>query len=275
MQRAHLPAAMALSTLLAVPATAQELLHHAQGIESQLSQTVRLADSWGEGAADAIFAAEPRDVETRTVSRSPDEEFIQVQLLLHGEWGWFHFSYDETDIRRDEPEATGRRTLRFAADVDDDGQNEIVLLERSVTTLVPVDEHGDPTGEGAPKYSEHRVGVRFLDRNKGALVETVMTGDPNETGFATLLGMELGGPANAALQLLAGDYLFSQKRYGEARYRYQVAREWAERSLAGHHVDELSPGMTVSEPDPDLAEFTWITARYRFGALPPYFQRRY
>lgn len=266
-------AALAVLPLLAAPAPAQELVHQAQGVERRLAQTVRLADPWEQGLGDALFAAVPRDVETRIVTTSPDGERAEVQLLLHGEWGWFHYTYDESEILRSSPRSSGRRILRFAANVDGDEENEIVLLERTAVTELQLDESGTPRPDAVPQYAEHRVSLRYLDRQGGALVESLLTGDPEEPGFARLLATELGGPVNAALQLLAGDFLFTQERYGDARYRYQVAREWAERSLPGRSVAELSPSMMLTEPDPDRPEFAWITARLRHSALPLYYRK--
>jgi hypothetical protein len=276
MQRIRLfLAASAALTLLPAPAPAQELVHHAQGIEQRLSQLVKLIDPWEDGIGDGIFEAVPRDVETRIVLHGPEDDRVEVQLLLHGPWDWFHFAYAESEILRAPPRATGKRTLRFAADVDEDDQNEMLLLERIVVTELLLDENGDPIGGAEPRYAEHRIRLRYLDREGDALVETLMTGDPDSPGFARLLATELGGAANAALQLFAGDYLFSQERYADAQYRYRVAREWAERSLSARRLAELSTTMTLLEPDPDHAEFTWITAHLRHGALPPYYRKRF
>ena len=257
------------------PPAAQELIHHGTGVDVRVTQTLSFVDPWGETGDDALFLARPRDFENRVRTVERENERVDVQLLLHGDWGWHHMSYAESEIVRGDLDGSGLRTSRLALDVDGDGANEIVFLERRVGTQVPLGENGDPLPGGRHYYARHEIEVRVIDRRDGALVELPLTPDPDDPAFAALLQREHGGATNAALQLLAGDWLFNAERYAEARYRYQVAREWAERSAPPTVARELDAKMPLLDPDPDLPEFTWITAILRHSALPPFFRRRY
>jgi hypothetical protein len=259
----------------AAPTAGQELVHHAQDVESRLTQTVRLLDAWEDAGPDAFFRSEPLDVETRVGLASPGGESTRVELLLHGEWGWFLFSYAEVLLDRDLVESSGLRTLRRTVDLDGDGQREILLIERRASTRTALDSTGDPLPGARPRYAGHEVALRYLARVEGSLLENTLAADPDDPAFGALLELELGAAVNAALQLAAGDFLFNAERYPEAGYRYRVAREWAERALPARFVADLTVEAELLDADPDDPAFTWITAVLRHRALPPYYRRRY
>lgn len=255
-------------------ATGQELVHHAQDARGSLDQLVRLVDPWEGGDGDGFFKSEPRDVEVRIRRRDRGEESESIQLLLHGAWGWHHLAYDERAEHGDELGGVGVRTYRTPVDVDGDGETEIVLLGVTVRTRTPVDEYGHPLeDEAGPRFAGVELRLRYLDREGDSLVEHDLTADPEAPGFARLLERELGGDAAAALQLMAGDHAFDSEDYADARYRYRVVREWAERALESSVVADLSPSMTLTRADPDDPSFAWIAALERIAALPPHYRR--
>ena len=111
-------------------------------------------------------------------------------------------------------------------------------------------------------------------RTDDALLQHDLDPDPDGAIFAVLVAHEFGGAVNASLQLMAGDWLFNAGQYEKARYRYQVAREWAEQALPGRDAAHLDLKMPLMQVDPDEPEFTWIQALRRVGALPAWYRRQ-
>jgi hypothetical protein len=196
-----------------------------------------------------------------------------VNLVLHGAWGTHLYSFEEAARVTEGPRTIVRLTTWRAIDLNADGAKELVFIERSaaVMTLLPVD--GDPSKDTGPFFDALSVRVRWLERKDDALLEHELEGDPEGDTFTTLVAHELGGAVNAALHLMAGDWLFNAGQFEKARYRYQVAREWAEQSLPGRDVARLALDMPLLDPDPDEPAFTWIQSVRRVGALPAWYRR--
>jgi hypothetical protein len=252
------------------PARAQLLHRGTSGFES-LSQTVQFLDTWEQGGT--ALARSPRDIVTRLERTSPTSRSTSIDLLLFGPWGAHLYRFDELKATRDIPLHSFKRTTWRAIDLDDDGRRELVLIERIATARVALTELGEPADQPGPFFDELTVAVRWLQREGDTLLEHDLEGNPDEPALAAILAHELGGPTNMALQLLAGDWHFKHEQFEKARYRYRVAREWAEGELPGREVAKLSPVMPLETEDPDSAAITWIQAVRRIGSLPPWFQK--
>lgn len=271
---AALAIALALVLALALagpPEAGAQLVHRGASGQERITQTVQYIDTWEQGG-DAL-AGGPRDVVTRIERHGGGSRSTEIALLLHGPWGMHLYRFDEMRMQQALPLHSFQRTTWRAIDLDDDGRRELVFIERSATSRVALTEQGEPADEPGPFFDELVVRIRWLQREGDTLLEHDLDGNPDEPAFAALLAHEMGGPTNMALQLLAADWLFRHEQFEKARYRYRIAREWAERELTGREVAKLSPAMPLETGDPDSAAITWIQAIRRIGALPPWFQK--
>lgn len=236
-----------------------------------ITQTVQYTDTWERGGT--ALSAGPRDILSRVETRQGEGRDVTVNLVLYGPWGSHLYAFNESARTTDGPRTTLRSTTWRAVDLNADGRKELVFIERSasVMTLLPTD--GDFTKDTGPFFDSLTCHVRWLERTDAALVEHDFDGDPDSEIFTILASHEFGGAVNSALQLMAGDFLFNAAQFEKARYRYQVAREWAESALPGRDVANLSLDMPLLQVDPDEPAFTWIQAARRFGSLPAWFKR--
>jgi hypothetical protein len=238
------------------------------------TEVVTLVDPWEGGGGDAARGGR-KDVMTRVEERSREGwSDVTVHLQLFGPWGAHLYTYAEDATETKAPATVRRRTSARAVDLDGDGSREIVLIERTGALRTALDATGSPADEPGPFYDGLSVKVRYLTRAGGSLAENELAPDPDDPAFAALLSLELGGAVDAALQLAAADALFGAQQFEKAHYRYQVAREWAERSLSGREVAQLDPKMPLVSADPDDPVMTWMAAIQRIGSLPLWYQKR-
>jgi hypothetical protein len=258
--------------LLSCAAARAQIVQQGIGREGLVTETVSLVDAWDDGPigpdADGL-----KDVMTRVERRKTDTEETSVHLLLFGPWGQHGYGFTETAILPAPAISTGKRTAWRAIDLDGDGAKEIVLIERFVETRRATDAQGEPIQDDGPFFSDHRVAVRYLAREAGALVEHDLDMDPAAGPTKVLLAMELGGALDALLNLAAADAEFAKQGYAAAAYRYGVVREWAEAQLLPKEIEQLSPAMALPRPDPDLPEMLWLAATRRIGSLPRWYQK--
>jgi len=265
--------ALALALAASPSVRAQQIVHVGATASTRLEEVAEIVEPWGDAATD-FYDATPRDLQVRLATRAEDARRTTVHLLLFGPWGGHLFSYDELAVTRDGPRTTALRTDRIACDVDGDGQNEIVLAERTVETELALDEDGSELPDSGPFLSGYRIELRYLDRRDGSLVEDTLPTDPEEPRFQALLAQPLPDALRTVLQQGAGDGDFTAHRFDKAAYRYRTVREWAERALPGGDAAKLAPGRPVTEADPDDPVVLWLSATRREAALPPAFQRR-
>lgn len=264
-------ALIALSWLCTCASSRAQITHRgASGLDT-ITQTVQYIDTWEQGGS--ALGKGARDVLSRIERRSTEGSSVAVDLLLYGPWGQHLYSFEESARTRDGLRMTARTTTWRAIDMNGDSQKELVFIERSASVMTFVPADGDPAKDSGPFFDDLTVRVHWLERTADALLAHDLDGDPDAELFTTLASHELGGAANAALQLLAGDWLFNAGQFEKARYRYQLAREWAEQSLPGREVAHLSPEMPLLQVDTDEPAFTWIQSVRRLGALPAWYQR--
>lgn len=247
--------------------------HRGHGRDGRTLQTVAFVDAWEDGDTgperDGLL-----DVLTRTEVVSEPKRRVTASLLLFGPWGQHLYAADEERVSADALETTSLRTSWRAVDLDGDGRKELLFLERSVRTKVLVDDQGVEAAEPGPFFADAGVGARYLAREGGALVEHALDADASTPAMKALLQLELGGATNAWLHLLAAESDFSKQQYEQARYRYAVVREWAERQLLPREVQALSPALPLPSASPDDPAVLWMAATRRIGALPRWYQRR-
>ena len=238
-----------------------------------MTQSVELVDAWGETTGDAAFGtSSTRDVLVRVSRTSPTAERTSVNLLLFGTWGSFLYTFEEAATESDGVRTQARRTQMRALDVDADGQNEIVLIERAVEGVLPLDETGAALEGEEPRLGGYQTAVRVLDREGSTLVERDVVPDPAGPVHALLLQEHLDGATLAALQLATADFLFTAEQYEKARYRYQVVREWAEGEMQGGVIAKLHVDGPLPMTDPDEPAALWIAALRQLGAMPRRFR---
>jgi hypothetical protein len=264
---------IALLLLLCAPAAQAQLVHRGVGREGRVTEQVSFVDAWEDGGG-GPDADGTQDVLARREVTGDRGATASVHLLLFGPWGHHLYAYDEDRIRPGVPDSSHLRTTRRAIDLDGDGKKEIVLLERSITTRIALDDTGRPEDEPGPFFADGSVAIRWLGREEGALVEHDLEAEASSDAMKELLQAELGGPLNAWLQLAAADVDFLKERYEQARYRYGVVREWAESQLTAKEIRELSPRLPMTGATPDDPASLWLAATRRIGALPRWYQRR-
>ena len=262
-----------LLLLLLAPLASAQLVHRGVGKEGRVTETVSFIDAWEDGGG-GPDADGTQDVLTRRDVASQGSSASSVHLLLFGPWGHHLYSYDEERIGQAVPDTTHLRTTRRAVDLDGDGRKEIVLVERTITSRIALDENGVPLSEPGPFFADATVALKYLGRESGALMEHDLEPEAASPAMKELLQLELGGPVNAWLQLAAADVDFVKERYEQARYRYGVVREWAESQLTSREIAELSPQMAIPGATPDDPPALWLAATRRIGALPRWYQRR-
>ena len=266
------PAALALLALaVAAPRAHAQLVHRGADGFTKVTQTLDFLDTWGRGGTVATGAA--RDVVTRIETVTGSSRRAEVQLLLLGPWGAHLYSFEEESDVTQMPLRSAHVATWRAMDLDGDGEKELVFINRTATGRYRVDEQGQLTSDPGPYFEDCVVAVRWLERKDGALLQHDLDGNPEAPEFKAMLAHELGGPVNAALQLLAADWHFKQQQFEKAKYRYQIVREWAEKSLTGREVLALSPDMPLPSVAPDEAAIAWIQASRRIGSLPGWYQR--
>ena len=264
-------ALLAAAWLCACGSPRAQLTHRGTAGFDSLTQSVQYLDTWEQGGT--MLGRGPRDVLSRIERRSSTGSSVMVDLLLYGPWGHHLYSFEESARVTDGPKVIVRTTTWRAIDMNGDALKELVFIERSASVMTLLPDDGDPAKDTGPFFDDLTVRVRWLERTADALLEHELDGDPEAELFTTLTSHELGGGVNAALQLLAGDWLFNAGQFEKARYRYQLAREWAERSLPGRDVAHLDVGMPLLQVDTDEPAFTWIQSVRRVGSLPPWYQR--
>lgn len=266
-------AALAAGALVP-PAAGQQITHLGGSGGDQLTEVVEMLEPWSDAAEREFHSTGSRDVQVRVVRQGPSGQREEVHLLLFGEWGAHLYTYDALLRRQDGPRALARRTERVAADVDEDGEAELVFVERSVETELQVDEVGDELPEPGPFLASYQVGLRYLDRKDGALVEEALPADTEDPRFRALLELGLPDALRTALQQAAADADFAAHRFEQAAYRYRTVREWAERALPGGDAARLGPRQPLLQADPDDPVALWVAARQRADSLPLAFRPR-
>ena len=256
---------------MAAASARAQLVHRGVNGYETITETAQLWDTWEQGGV--TLGRSVRDVLVRTERTGDVQRSTQVDLMLFGPWGTHVYTFDELRTWADGPAQHVLRTTWRAIDVNGDGQKEIAFIERVATVRTALAESGQPADKPGPFFDDFVVTARYLERSADTLVQHDVEGNPDDPVFAALLAHEMGGATNAALQLLAADWLFDQSQFEKARYRYQAAREWAERELTGREVLALDPKMQLDTVDPDIPAFTWVQAVRRIGALPAWYQR--
>ncbi len=267
--------AMIAAALLAAssqPARTQAI-HRGTGTLGTVTQTVAFVDAWEDGGSRSDRQG-TRDVLIRLETASSAGTRTAVQLVLYGPWGQHMYAFDEDRVTPGMPDGTQLRTTLRAMDLDDDGQRELVLIERTLTTRLALDDSGVPEPNAGPFFADATVKLRFLSRKDGALIENQLDPDPESHAMKELLQLELGGPINAWIQLAAADADFVRERFEQARYRHGIVREWAERQMTGREILDLSPKLPLLTARVDDAAVLWLAATRRIGALPRWYQRR-
>jgi hypothetical protein len=259
--------------LACAAARAQQVTHAGADSRGRMTESVELVDAWGEITGDAAFGSSSiRDVLVRVSRITPTSEHRTVHLLLFGTWGSFLYTFEEVATETDGVRMRVGRTLMRAFDVDADGQNEIVLVERVVESVLPLDEMGGALEGEQPRLASYATSVRVLDREGSTLVERDVAADPAGPVHAQLLQEHLDGAVLAALQLSTADFLFKAQQYEKARYRYQVVREWAEGEMSGGELTKLSVDGPLPLTDPDEPAGLWMAALRGLGAMPRRFR---
>jgi hypothetical protein len=272
--RARAAAVLLGAAVTAGPASGQQVTHLGASAAERLTEIVELVEPWADAADRELHGSASRDVQVRLLRRGADSESEEVHLLLFGAWGAHLYTYDAALRRQDGVRELARRTERLAADVDDDGEAELILVERSLQTERLVDEAGDELPEPGPFFASYQVEVRYLDRRDGALLEESLPADSEDPRFRALLALGLPDAVRTALQQAAGDADFAAHRFEQAAYRYRTVREWAERALPGGDAARLGPRQPLFQADPDDPTALWLAARHRADSLPLAFRRR-
>jgi hypothetical protein len=256
--------------MLAAGASAQ-IVHRGATAYEKVTETTDYVDTWALGGQ--VLAGTARDVLVRIERVGTTSTSTEAHLLLFGPWGTHLYTFDERSQTTEGAVVTGHLTTWSAIDVDGDGDKELVFIERTARARTALDAQGRVADDSGPFFEDFSVSARWLSRKDGTLVQNDVDGNPDSPVFTALLARELGGSVSASLQLLAADWLFKQQQFEKAKYRYQIVREWAEKSLPGRYVAALSPDMALASVDPDEPALAWIQATRRIGSLPGWYQR--